>query len=146
MITGIPASSAFWATGVSASPSWGRTTSASGSSEIACSICWAWESESAASSSWKSTSSYWSAAAWAFFEIAPSQPWSVGGTLATIETVSPEPPPESPPELDVSVAGAVTVVVSSPPHAATPSARIAAVAIEIESRFSDMGYLSSCGS
>ena len=96
LTTGMPARSAFWATGVSAAPSWGSTTSTSGFSAMACSICCACESASAASSSSNSTSSYFSAAALAFFEIAPSQPWSVGGTLAMIVTVLPDPPVEPP--------------------------------------------------
>jgi hypothetical protein len=72
--TGIPARSAFWATGVSAAPSWGSTTSTSGFCAIACSTCCACESASAAWSNSKSTSSYCSAALFAFLEIAPSQP------------------------------------------------------------------------
>ena len=38
LTTGMPARSAFWATGVSAAPSCGSTTSASGFWAIACSI------------------------------------------------------------------------------------------------------------
>ena len=89
LTTGMPACSAFWATGVSAAPSWGRTTRASGFCAIACSTCWACESASAAWSSSNLTSLCCAAAALAFFEIAPSQPWSVGGTLAMIFTVLP---------------------------------------------------------
>src|SRR5215208_3270061 len=137
--TGIPAFSAFCATGVSAAPSCGRTTSTSGFCAIACSTCCAWESASAAWSSWKSRSSYCSAALFAFFEIAPSQPWSVGGTLAiilifwpllSVDVSSPLPP---------DGAWTVTVSVSSPLlQAATPTARSTA-AIEMQSRLSDMG-------
>ena len=92
LTTGMPARSAFWATGVRASPSWGRTTSASGFCAIACSICWACESASAACSSSNLTSLCCAAAALAFLEIAPSQPWSVGGTLAMMRTVLPVAP------------------------------------------------------
>ena len=74
LTTGMPAFSAFWATGVSAAPSCGRTTSTSGFFAIACSICWACESASAACSSSNFTSLWASAAAFAFFEMAPSQP------------------------------------------------------------------------
>ena len=90
LTTGMPARSAFWATGVSAAPSCGRTTSASGFLAIACSICWACESASAAWSSSNLTSGCCSAAAFAFLEIAPSQPWSVGGTLAMMLTFLPD--------------------------------------------------------
>jgi hypothetical protein len=120
---------------VSAAPSCGSTTSASGFCAIACSICCACESASAASSRLNLTSLCCSAAALAFFEIAPSQPWSVGGTLAMIRTVLPV-------SDAVSAAGAeltVTVLVSLPPHAATPSATArASAAAGMGSRFRDM--------
>ena len=59
------------------------------------SICEAWLSASAASRSRNSTSSWESAASCALAAIWPSQPWSVGGTLATMVIVSPVPPSPS---------------------------------------------------
>ena len=53
------------------------------------SIWEAWLSASAASSSRNSTSSWESAASCALAAIWPSQPWSVGGTLATMVIFSP---------------------------------------------------------
>src|SRR3954447_4723126 len=140
LTTGIPAFSAFWATGVSAAPSCGRITSASGFCAIACSTCCACESASAACSSENLTSSWDAAAAFAFFEMAPSQPWSVGGTLAMMLTVLPVP---SEPLAGVPLAaGAVCVtVLVEPPHAATPIASSETAAIEMMSRLSDIAYL-----
>src|SRR5829696_1868272 len=146
-MTGMPAASALWATGVSAAPSCGSTTSASGLLEITCSICCACESASAASSSRKSTSSYLSAAAFAFFEIAPSQPWSVGGTLATIRTVPPPPDPPLPLPLSSPVVSTACAdpppfpplpPSSSSPQAAAPSASSTATASTISRRKSDI--------
>ena len=141
LTTGMPARSAFCATGVSAAPSCGRTTSASGLREIACSICWDCESASAACINSNLTSLCSAAAAFAFFEIAPSQPWSVGGTLAMMFTVL----PESDVPLVGAAAGVVVVTVFvPPPQAATPIASSSAAPIVIRSRFSDMSYLSCC--
>src|SRR4051812_23784567 len=141
LTTGMPAASAFCATGVSASPSCGRTTRASGFFAIACSICCACESASAASSSSNLTSLCCSAAFLAFFEIAPSQPWSVGGTLAMIVTFLPVPPVAG-----VAAAGACSVTVFvPPPQAATPIASRHAAATDVESRFSDMDLPPGCG-
>src|SRR5215212_3438597 len=142
----MPAASALWATGVSAAPSCGRTTKASGLSEITCSICCACESASAASSSRNLTSSYLSAAAFAFFEIAPSQPWSVGGTLATIET-GPLLVCELPSPLVVCAVAAEPLPPLSPsssPHAAAPSASSIATASTVNRRKSDIVVLLLC--
>jgi hypothetical protein len=68
--------------------------------------------------------------------MAPSQPWSVGGTLAIILTVFPVPSAEvssPPPDGDWTV----TVSVSPVLQAATPTAR-ATAAIVMQSRLSDM--------
>ena len=84
-----------------------------------------------------------SAAAWASFEMAPSQPWSVGGTLAMIETDSPELPPVVP----VSPAAAVVDAESSsssPMQAVTPIASTNPAATEMNSRFRDIAYLLVC--
>src|SRR3954454_14015762 len=141
LTTGMPARSAFCATGVSASPSCGRTTSASGFCAIACSICWACESASAACSNSNLTSLCCAAAALAFLEIAPSQPWSVGGTLAMMRTVLPLVPFSVP---AVCAAGACTVtvlVLSLLPHAASPSAESATTAVVMGSRMCDISCL-----
>jgi hypothetical protein len=74
--------------------------------------------------------------------MAPSQPWSVGGTLAMIFTVFPEDVPLAVVSLTVTV-----VVSSSPPmlQAVVPIASSEAATTQMMSRLRDITYLlSSC--
>ena len=83
-----------------------------------------------------------SAAACAFFEIAPSQPWSVGGTLAMILTSCPIRRSSTSCRRTPSVRGRRRVVVVVVAHAggrADASSRAAAT--EMKSRLRDMSYL-----
>ena len=69
--------------------------------------------------------------------MAPSQPWSVGGTLAMIFTVLPvEVPPVA---LLFTVTVFVTVLVS--PQAVTPIVSRNSAAMEPRSRLRDIAYL-----
>jgi uncharacterized membrane protein len=73
-------------------------------------------------------------------EIAPSQPWSVGGTLAVMLTGPPDPPAAADPPASWLVSAAVSAVVSSspPPQAATPIEIRAMVPTTAMSRLSDI--------
>jgi hypothetical protein len=84
----MPAAVAFWATGVSASPSNGRMTSTSGLPWIRVSIWSACSAEPAALSLTVSSTSPPSSSPspFALSEIAFSQPWSAAGELNAILT------------------------------------------------------------
>jgi hypothetical protein len=71
--------------------------------------------------------------------MAPSQPWSVGGTLAMIFTVLPEEVPLA----VVSLTVTVFVVSSLPPmlQAVVPIASSEAATIQMMSRLRDITYL-----
>src|SRR4051794_36204809 len=106
-MTGMPASIAFWATGVSAAPSKGSRTMASTPSLMKVSTWLIWVLTSLVpSATCSSTSSYLSATAFAALVMPAIQPWSAAGAENPMVTVSPDsslslaallPPP--PPEL-----------------------------------------------
>src|SRR3954469_7115411 len=81
LMTGMPASIAFWATGVSGPPSFRSTTSASGLGWIIVSIWSAWSAVEVAESLTVMSMPSALASALALSETALIQPWSAAGAL-----------------------------------------------------------------
>src|SRR5262245_11149248 len=120
LMTGMPWSIAFWATGVSGSPSFGRTTSTSGLDWISVSIWSACSADVVALSLTVMSMPSFFASAFALSETAFSQPWSAAGALnATLTSDAPLLAACS--SLAVAVGVAALLSLLSSPHAAIPA-------------------------
>src|SRR4051794_34743039 len=125
LMTGMPASIAFWATGVSGPPSFGSTTSASGLDWIIVSIWSAWSAVVVAESLTVMSMPSSLASALASSETALIQPWSAAGALKAI-LMSPAWAAASCVVADFGVAvGAAGLSLLLLPQAATPAPRTA---------------------
>src|SRR3954471_14903853 len=136
LMTWIPWSIAFWATGVNGSPSFGSTTSTSGLDWISVSIWSACSADVVALSLTVMSMPSFLASAFALSDRALSQPWSAAGALNA--TLTSDAPLLAACSWFAVAVGVAAFSLLSSPHAATPAESARAANTTGSAPFRDM--------